>query len=224
MAPGVYLLRDGQGQVLYVGKAKNLRHRLGSYRVANPDRMPRRTVRLLHLARTITWEETVTETAALARESELLLSLRPKFNRAGVWLGSTRLIAWRASPKGVELAVLENASPGWTLAGPFGADAPRVQRALVRLLWCRFHPDAGLAQMPAGWFEGHFGREVCVPASHSELVEQACLRLRELAGTQYEVFHDWLLPVRHSFELPCREEDLDFVTERLVTRLIVETV
>jgi hypothetical protein len=44
---GVYLMRDSSDTVLYVGKAKNLRKRLGSYRVANPDRMARRHLRML---------------------------------------------------------------------------------------------------------------------------------------------------------------------------------
>ena len=39
--PGVYKMHDSTGNLLYVGKAKNLRQRLRSYRVANPERMPR---------------------------------------------------------------------------------------------------------------------------------------------------------------------------------------
>src|SRR5215472_1310343 len=83
--PGVYLMRDAANTVLYVGKAKSLRKRLASYRVANPDRLPRRHLRLLRAVEHIEFEECVDEPSALARESELLLSLRPRFNRAGTW-------------------------------------------------------------------------------------------------------------------------------------------
>src|SRR6266481_1825131 len=93
--PGVYLMRDGAGTVLYVGKAKNLRKRLTSYRVANPDRMPRRHLRLLRAVEWIELEECASESSALARESHLLRSLRPRFNRAGTWPGSPRFLLWR---------------------------------------------------------------------------------------------------------------------------------
>src|SRR5215472_15766281 len=79
-SPGVYLMRDVRDTVLYVGKAKNLRKRLGSYRVANPDRMPRRHLRMLRAIARIDLEECKDERSALARESELLLKLRPRFN------------------------------------------------------------------------------------------------------------------------------------------------
>jgi hypothetical protein len=84
--PGVYFF-CGMGEgVLYVGKARNLRKRLGSYRVANPERMPRRTIRLLHQVRRIEWDECPTEEAALRREELLICVLAPKFNAAGkVW-------------------------------------------------------------------------------------------------------------------------------------------
>lgn len=81
--PGVYLMCGTQEGVLYVGKARNLRKRLSSYRVANPERMPRRTIRLLHRVRRIEWDECATEQAASQREEMLICVLAPKFNAAG---------------------------------------------------------------------------------------------------------------------------------------------
>ncbi len=93
--PGVYLMRDAGNAVLYVGKAVNLRKRLGSYRVANPDRLARRHLRLLRSVARIELEPCANEAVALAREAELLRSLRPRFNRAGTWPGKARFLVWR---------------------------------------------------------------------------------------------------------------------------------
>jgi predicted GIY-YIG superfamily endonuclease len=92
---GVYLMREAADKVLYVGKAKNLRQRLQSYRIANPDRMPRRHLRMLRQVARIEFEFCPGESAALERESELLRSLKPRFNRAGVWPGKTTFLVWR---------------------------------------------------------------------------------------------------------------------------------
>src|SRR5580700_11215817 len=105
--PGVYLMRDARDTVLYVGKAKNLRKRLCSYRVANPDRMPRRHLRLLRAVERIELQECADEASALARESELLRTLRPKFNRAGTWRSPPRFLIWRDAGTAFELAVTE---------------------------------------------------------------------------------------------------------------------
>lgn len=84
--PGVYLMCGEAEGVLYVGKARNLRKRLSSYRVANPERMPRRIIRLLHQVRRIEWDECASEEAASEREQLLICVLAPKFNAAGkVW-------------------------------------------------------------------------------------------------------------------------------------------
>lgn len=82
-APGVYLLCGASEGVLYVGKARNLRKRLASYRVANPERFPRRIIRLLHRVRRIEWDECPTEEAARHREELLICVLAPRFNAAG---------------------------------------------------------------------------------------------------------------------------------------------
>ena len=84
--PGVYLRCGDAEGVLYVGKARNLRKRLSSYRVANPERLPRRIIRLLHRVRRIEFDLCPTEEAARNREELLICVLAPKFNAAGkVW-------------------------------------------------------------------------------------------------------------------------------------------
>src|SRR5438876_11547485 len=84
--PGVYFFCGHESGVLYVGKAKNLRKRLASYRVANPERFPRRIIRLLHKVARIEFDVCASEEVARHREELLICVLAPKFNRAGkVW-------------------------------------------------------------------------------------------------------------------------------------------
>lgn len=82
--PGVYFL-CGESSVLYVGKAVNLRRRLGNYRAAHPERHSRKIFRLLFQVTRIYWDECADDTAASERERQLLLVLQPKFNTAGVY-------------------------------------------------------------------------------------------------------------------------------------------
>src|SRR5215831_4953529 len=110
---GVYLMRDAKDGVLYVGKAKNLRQRLNAYRVANPDRMARRHLRLLRAVVRIELELCPDERAALARESELLRTLKPRFNRAGTWQGPNRFFLWRRMAEQLQLAVAGAPKEGW---------------------------------------------------------------------------------------------------------------
>jgi excinuclease ABC subunit C len=86
MRPGVYLMCGQEHGVLYVGSARNLRKRLASYRVANPERMSRRLIRLLHCVTRIEFDECRDDAAARRREEMLICVLAPRFNRAGkVW-------------------------------------------------------------------------------------------------------------------------------------------
>jgi hypothetical protein len=99
--PGVYLMCGPQEGVLYVGKAKNLRKRLASYRVANPERLPRRIVRLLHLVSRIEIDLCPTEEAAREREELLICVLTPKFNRAGKpWVNPQTSRGWAGGRPG----------------------------------------------------------------------------------------------------------------------------
>jgi excinuclease ABC subunit C len=79
MAPGVYLYKDDAGQVLYVGKAKNLRSRVRSY--FNDERLAEaKTGRLISEARDIDYIEVDNEKEALALENNLIKQYKPRFN------------------------------------------------------------------------------------------------------------------------------------------------
>ena len=79
--PGVYLFKDAQGQVLYVGKAANLRARVRSYFRASQDLSPR--IKQL-VARVADLQVTTTgsEAEALLLESQLIKTHHPKYNVA----------------------------------------------------------------------------------------------------------------------------------------------
>jgi len=76
--PGVYLFRDGEGTILYIGKAASLRARLRSY--LDPARQGPKTVLLMRLARAVDWFGTDTEVEALILENSLIKQHRPRFN------------------------------------------------------------------------------------------------------------------------------------------------
>jgi len=216
--PGVYLMRDGEGTVLYVGKAKNLRKRLASYRVANPDRIPRRHLRLLRAVEWIELEECASESSALARESHLLRSFRPRFNRAGTWPGPPRFLLWRGNAQGLHLAVKGGAELEWHSHGPMGVAAITLRAVLIRLLWCAIHPDRGLSRMPEGWFAGRHGGTATIP--HSDIAatvfEDSVAHLNELFAGNAENFIQWVrersTAQESPFELAVREADLASVT------------
>src|SRR5438552_6126203 len=78
-APGVYLMKDAQGRVLYVGKAKNLRNRAGHYfsKLAAVDE---RTADLVKSIADIDYLQAETEVDALLLEARLVKDIQPRFN------------------------------------------------------------------------------------------------------------------------------------------------
>jgi excinuclease ABC subunit C len=77
--PGVYLMKDAQGRVIYVGKAKNLRNRAGHYftKLAADDR---RTRDLVPLIADIDFLPAESEVDALLLEARLVKDIQPRFN------------------------------------------------------------------------------------------------------------------------------------------------
>jgi len=84
-APAVYLFKDEAGGVLYVGKAKNVRRRLGQYRNASRRKAHRKMRELVRVAHALEVRLERSEADALLRENELIRELRPEYNVDGAF-------------------------------------------------------------------------------------------------------------------------------------------
>jgi excinuclease ABC subunit C len=83
--PGIYRMYDAAGALLYVGKARNLRRRLGQYRTARRTKKDRKRRALVRSADRIEWQVCASELEASLTEIGLIQALRPRKNVAGAF-------------------------------------------------------------------------------------------------------------------------------------------
>jgi excinuclease ABC subunit C len=142
--PGVYLMRDAAGVVIYVGKAKNLRRRLRDYfggtRVKDP-----KLAALLEMVADFEIHPTATERDALLLEEKLIGNFLPRFN---VSLRQGRRRFWITVDRTIDVPRLQvvgrrSRLGGDSLFGPYSSYA--VACWLVR------------------WLNRHFGLRSCLP-------------------------------------------------------------
>jgi len=76
-AAGVYIFKDSQGQIIYVGKAKSLKKRLNSYLGRD---LSSKTITLMSNVSDIEYKLTATESLALLLEASLIHRYKPKYN------------------------------------------------------------------------------------------------------------------------------------------------
>src|SRR4051794_2887186 len=77
-SPGVYRMIDAKGEVLYIGKAKSLKARVGSY--ARGQAHSNRIARVIAETAAMEFVTTATETEALLLEANLIKQLKPRYN------------------------------------------------------------------------------------------------------------------------------------------------
>jgi len=77
-APGVYRMIGDEGEVLYVGKARSLKKRVGQYAAGRAHTQG--VAHMIHLTRAMEFVTTKTETEALLLEINLIKQLKPRFN------------------------------------------------------------------------------------------------------------------------------------------------
>lgn len=146
-APGVYVFRDAAGEVIYVGKARCLRRRLGQYRRAGRKRRDRRMRAVVRRAASVSWETLGSDLDASLRELALIQAWRPGRNVAGTFWQRYPLVGLRRdSADAGRLTFVLTTSPGaWPACRLFGAFRSHAVvtegfRALMRLLRHVGHP------------------------------------------------------------------------------------
>lgn len=161
-APGVYRFFGAEDELLYVGKARDLRARLDSYR--RTRNQSRKTIRLIHAACRLEWEVCKSETAALLRENELLRTLRPRFNRVGTWPRSARFVVIETHQEAVSLRLVQDPV---ALTGPFCFGAFRgagiALAILARLLWLAGNPGSQARHLPHAVASARTRRSLILP-------------------------------------------------------------
>ncbi len=119
-APGSYQFYDSEGRVLYVGKAKSLRHRLPNYWQDSAKLMPR-TAQMVAQADHVEWVVVDSEVDALILEHSLIQAHLPRYNvrlkddKSYPWLAVTLNEEW---PR--PAVVRERKRKGVRYFGPYG--------------------------------------------------------------------------------------------------------
>jgi excinuclease ABC subunit C len=81
--PGLYFMKGAKEEVLYIGKAKNLRSRVSSYFQPSSDIMESRgpkIAEMLNKVKTVDFIETETEVDAMLKEARLIKDIQPPYN------------------------------------------------------------------------------------------------------------------------------------------------
>ena len=213
--PGVYVMGDERGRVLYIGKAGNLRQRLSSYKY--PCRSCK-AARLGWRVRSITWEICDDGFAATMRENQLLRLHKPVFNVVNTRSEHYPFIGLRR--EGAELLLRltksNEAAEGEQLFGAFkGLPLARVGfAALLRFLWLMEHAGASLFELPLLLLKPK-PPELWTTAS--DLAERMHPLLTQFfSGSSdilMQVFNDALSKEMSPFERSFHAHDLEILTE-----------
>ena len=119
-APGSYQFKDGDGRIIYVGKAKSLRSRLSNY-FADPATLAPRTAQMVETAETVEWIQVDGDVDALMLEYNLLQQHKPRFNVRLVDDKSYPFLAVTVKSEWPRPMVMRGRRrPGVRYFGPFG--------------------------------------------------------------------------------------------------------
>lgn len=219
--PGCYLFRDGEGTILYVGKAKNLRKRVASY--FQKKDQDRKTRILLSAFSDIDFIVTGSEVEALILENSLIKANQPRFN---IDLKDAKQYAYiqLTDEPFPRLCIARQMTGGGSFFGPFVSAAARDEvlafvKRMFRLRTCRKLTKRACLRAHLGSCSAPC-RGTVTDQGYREQVRQATLVLKgetgELVRSLKEEMNDRSKTL--DFEHALQIRNLIFALERLSER------
>ena len=140
-APGIYRFTGEDGRLLYIGKAKNLRQRVGSY-LSNTTAHRRKVLDLIRHIREVDVEVVGSELEASLREAEEIRRCQPPYNRLSKHLPQVAFLKLTTKDPFPRLAIARRVNGTGRYFGPFRsrASALEAQALLARLFHLRTCP------------------------------------------------------------------------------------
>lgn len=134
LSPGVYLMKNAQGKIIYIGKAKSLRHRVTSYFRDHPDHTPK-TAKMVSQVYDYDFIVTGSEYEALILECSLIKQHKPPYNILLKDDKGYHYIKISAPPYARITAELHITEDGGTYLGPYmsGFTARQTVNAVNRM-------------------------------------------------------------------------------------------
>jgi len=228
--PGCYIFRDSKKRPLYVGKAKNLRARVGSYFQAD---VPVKIRRLRHQASELEFIVTASEWEAFLLENNLIKQFKPAFNtllKDDKTYPYLKLTVRDKYPKAVFTRKPEK--DGALYYGPFvpGWQAKKNLRILqehFRVVTCK-DPLDGTRPRPCLYYEMGQCYAPCMKGwvsaeKYGAVVDEARLFLEGRTGELREELHNRMLAAsgRQDYETAAHYRDLEKAAEFLGGRQAV---
>lgn len=151
--PGIYRFYDRSGELLYVGKAKNLRTRLFSYKRARAGSVSRKVSKLIGRIAAFEIEETESEQSALLLENQWIRDKRPPFNHANKQTEAYYFIYFKPEAASLEFRLSmrihdETDEHDWFGSFKSHAVVRRSLGCLLQLLWMAEHGTQSPSHLP----------------------------------------------------------------------------
>lgn len=143
-APGIYRFYDENEILLYVGKAKNLRRRLFTYKRAKPGKTSRKEAAMISKIHRFEYEILSSEEEAILQENQWIRDHRPEFNHANKHTETYYFITIQENQSGLLFGLSMN---------PSGNLIPESDKPLYREMHRPF--EEGVSKKIYGCFKGH---------------------------------------------------------------------